>query len=118
MKIPAGKLRNLVTIQQRVAGQDAGGEPLNQWTAWQQAWARIVSVSGMEQFRGIQFSPETTHQVFMRWLDGITPMHRILTDEGKILDILAVNYAERRMDDQVILTCKERITQSGSLDMG
>ena len=118
MAIQAGKLRDSITLQQRDAGQDGGGQPASTWTVWQTVWARVVSVRGSEELRNQQFSAEVTHVVTIRWLDGVTPMHRIVTGDGKILDILSVNYGERRLDDTVMITTRERITQAGDEDVG
>lgn len=115
--IPAGKLRVLITIQQRSSTQDNFGQPQNSWSTFAQVYARVRSVSGSEQFKGQQFSPEVTHQVTIRYLDGVTPMHRVLTPDNKILDILSVNYGERQLDD-VVMTCCERITQAGDANVG
>jgi SPP1 family predicted phage head-tail adaptor len=113
MTIKAGQLRNRVTIQAPSTARDGMGQPSKTFTDWQTVWARIVSMGGAEQFKGQQYSPEVTHQVTMRWLDGVTPMHRLTTEDGKLLDILYVNYGERRIDDTLILICKERLGVSG-----
>lgn len=119
MKIQsAGKLRSRISIQARDAGQDDTGQPSTTWSEWQAVWARVVSVSGTENFKGQQYSPEVTHVVTVRWLDGINPLHRIVADTGQILDIISVNYGERPMDDIITITCKERISQDGDLDVG
>lgn len=117
MITPAGKRRSLITIQTRDSGNDAMGAPLNTWSNWNQVWARVVSTGGSEEFKGQQYSPEVTHQVFLQFLAGITPMMRVVTPDGQILDILFANYGERKLDD-VILQCKERLTDSGSLNVG
>lgn len=116
---PAGKLRNLITIQQRSASQDSYGQPnaAGTWSTFKQVYARIRSVAGSEGFKGQQYAPEVTHEVTIRFLDGVTPMHRVLTSDNRILDILSVNYGERRLDD-VVITCKQRLGQSGDLNVG
>jgi head-tail adaptor len=106
---PAGQRRNLIQILQRSAGQDAAGQPLQTWTTFATEYARIVSHGGSELFKAQQFNPEVTHLVYMPWIDGLVPTTMaILTPDGIYLDILYVNYGERRLDDTVI-TCKQRI---------
>jgi SPP1 family predicted phage head-tail adaptor len=117
MITPVGKLRSLITIQQRSSGKSASGQPVNTWTTFKQVYARLRSVTGSENFKGEQYSPEVTHEVTLRFVDGITPMMRVLTPDGKILDIKSANYGERKLDD-VVLTCVERISKSGDLDVG
>jgi SPP1 family predicted phage head-tail adaptor len=109
MTIPSGQLRNLITIQQRSEAQLAGGQPSTDWETFMQVWAKVVSMSGKEQFTAQQLSPEVTHQIKIRWLDGVTALMQILMDDGTVLDIMSVNYAERRLDDEVTLLCKQRV---------
>ena len=108
-RVQAGQLRHLIQIQTRASGQNASGDLSETWTTWNTVHARVVSAAGSEPFRGQQFAPEITHVVTIRWLDGVDPTMRIVTDDGHYLDIQSVNYAERRIDDTVILTCKERL---------
>lgn len=115
--IEAGKLPDRIQIQTRDVGQDAAGQPLNSWTTWNTVWSRVESVGGMEPFRAAQFAAEVTHQVTVRWLDGLTPLQRILTARGQILDVLTVNYPVRKIEP-VKLICKERISQGGDEDVG
>ena len=115
--IQHGKLRRRISIQNRDAGQDAAGQPLTTWTEWVNVHARIVSAAGAETFRGMQFNPEITQVVTILWLDGVNPLQRIVTDQGQILDIINVNYGERRQDG-VMITCKERLGQDGDVDVG
>lgn len=106
----AGKLRTRITFQSRVATQAAGGQPTDSWTNYATVYARVVSVSGKEEFKGQQFNPEVTHQVTVRWsalVDALTPLYRISVG-SRFLDILSVNFGERRIDP-VMLTCKERV---------
>jgi SPP1 family predicted phage head-tail adaptor len=112
---PAGKRRQRVTFQVRAAGQGSMGQPVNTWTDVLTVYARVVSVSGKEEFKGQQFNPEITHQVTIinsTSTDQLTPMHRISVG-GKILDIQAINVGERRLDP-IVITCKERVANTGN----
>ena len=115
--IQAGTLRSVIEIQSRDQAQDAMGQPINLWTTWAKQHAQIVGVNGAENFRGKQYAPEATHQVKTRWIKGLTPLNRILTNDGLILDIIAVDYPER-MIELITIQCKERISQDGDLDVG
>jgi SPP1 family predicted phage head-tail adaptor len=111
----AGKLRHRITFQVRAAGQGSMGQPVNTWTDLFTVYARVVSVTGKEEFNGQQFNPEITHQVTIRnstSTDQLTPMHRI-TFGGKILDIQAINVGERRLAP-IVITCKERVLNTGN----
>jgi SPP1 family predicted phage head-tail adaptor len=120
MKATAGRRRHLVTFQARDTGRNDTGQPKKTWSTFATAWVRIESVQGSEKFAQGQFSPEVTHVVTALPIDvdGLTPMHRVLTDEGMILDIQYINSTERRMDGEVMMTCKQRIGAAGDLDVG
>jgi SPP1 family predicted phage head-tail adaptor len=105
----AGRLNHRIQIQQRDSTQGSSGQPATTWTTLCTVWARIVSIGGAESYRGQQLAPEITHLVTLRWRDGITSLHRVLTDDGHYLDILFPNYAERHRDDTLTLHCKERV---------
>lgn len=118
--IKAGTLRAVIEIQSRSDAQDDAGQPLNTWTTWAKQHAQIIGVSGNESFRGMQLNPEMTHQVMTRWVEvpkRITDLDRLLTDDGMILDIISADYPERRTE-LIKLTCKQRISQGGDLDVG
>ena len=117
MGMDAGKLRTLVTIQQRETSQDGAGQPSTTWDDLATVWARVVSVKGSEDFKGQQLSPEVDYRVWMRRFPAgttLSPRHRILftDDDGvtqRYLEILNVNPSERSIDDTIFVQCKERI---------
>jgi SPP1 family predicted phage head-tail adaptor len=111
----AGKLRQRITIQTRGTTQNAMGQPSSTWNDTLTVYARVVSVSGKEEFKGQQFNPEVTHQITIRSstaAEAITPLQRISTN-GRILDIISVNFGERRIDP-IMITCKERVLDTGT----
>lgn len=111
----AGKLRQRITFQARAAASGSMGQPSSTWNDVLTVWARVVSARGQEQFSGQQYNPEVTHEVTVRSspdIDAITPLHRI-SFGSKILDILTVNFGERRQDP-VMITCKERVLSTGT----
>jgi SPP1 family predicted phage head-tail adaptor len=120
--IKAGELRAVIEIQSRSNAGDAAGQPLNTWTTWAKQRGRSVGIQGNEAFRAMQFNPEMTHQITIRWIDGITPLSRILatdvmTGKVSILDVISVDYPERATE-LIKIGCKERISQGGDLDVG
>ncbi|MGO4304195.1 phage head closure protein [Cupriavidus sp. RAF12] len=46
-----GRLRNLVTIQRLVAGQDEIGEPVSTWVDVATVWANVAHKSGLESIK-------------------------------------------------------------------
>jgi len=119
--IKAGQQRKYIQLQARDAGQDSCGQPPTTWTTYAWTWASVISPTGNESFRGMQFAPEVTHLCILRWGDdtqNLNPaINRIITPEGWILDIQHVNFGPRRIDP-IMVTCLQRLTQTGSLDVG
>lgn len=110
--IKSGQLRDRVTVQTRDAGTDALGGPMTTWSDYSTAPGRVQHVGGGKVFAGYQFTPETTHHVTMRWIDGVDSNMRLLvhSEAGQTLylEIMFINYSERRQDDEMTLVCKER----------
>lgn len=106
--IEAGTLRAVIQLQVKSGGQDASGQPATTWTTTAKVFARVVGVNGSENFRGMQFDPEMTHQVTTRWIPNVSPLNQIVTDDGMVLDILSVDYPERKTELLSIM-CKQRI---------
>ena len=110
MALRAGDMRHSVQIQERGPGYTTEGAPVNEWVTWATVNARIVQIGGGKMYAGMQFAPETTHHVAIYWLDGVTNANmRIVTDDGRYLEIMIVNYSERRLENFVGLECKERM---------
>lgn len=111
MITPAGKRRTLIDIKQRDTGQDSMGQPVNTWTTYATVYARVVSESGRELYSAQQFNPEVTHLVCLQWstdVQNLLPQMAVITPEGIWLDIIAVNFGERHLDD-IVMTCKQRV---------
>jgi SPP1 family predicted phage head-tail adaptor len=113
MNIQPGMRSHRIQLQRRSGLRDALGQPSQTFTTYGKVWARVRSLQGRELYLAQQFSPETTHEVMLAWekglTDGISPLDRILLEDGKtMLDIQYCNYGETRLDD-VVLLCKERL---------
>ena len=63
--------------------QDSGstrndvGEIVESWSEYAAAWMSIVKLSGGELVTAQQIKPNSTHEVTMRYQEGITPDMRI-----------------------------------------
>ena len=104
--IPAGTLRQRITIQQSTDSQDATGQPIRTWAnVISGVPARVESVAGGETVRGRQVMAQTTTLLTTRWMSGITPSMRIVFC-NRTLGILRVNdpVGDRR---ELRIECKE-----------
>lgn len=103
-----GALRHRLTLEAplRVAGE--GGTAVLQWTALATVWAEIVAVSGGEVAAGDGTRGAVTHEVRLRWRDGVLPAMRFVADAGRILEIRSVRDPGGRRR-WLVCACEERL---------
>ena len=76
--IPSGKLRFFARIEQDSGTtRNSVGEVTESWSEFAAAWMDIVKLSGGELVTAQQIKPNSTHQVTMRYQDGVTSDMRI-----------------------------------------
>lgn len=102
----AGRLRHQVTIQQLTRTTDGAGGYTQSWSTFATVWAQVTPVRGLEQPLGDGTAAPITHEVRLRWVDGVRPDMRISHD-GRTLTISGppLNIDER--DREMVLTCSE-----------
>ena len=108
MVIRAGRLRQLVTIQQPTFTQDAAGQQTASWGDVEaDVPAEVEAVAGGETRRGLQVEATVTTVITMRWRADVGPTWRIVHD-GRTLNIeRAVDPDGRRIE--LVGQCKEVI---------
>lgn len=104
----AGALRQLVTIQQPVAGSsDNYGQPAVTWSDVATCYAAIEPTGGVEQFRGLQLRATTTHLVRLRFHAAVTSAMRLKWGSRYLyFDGPPRNVGERGRE--LLATCQER----------
>ena len=104
MGLTVGQLRNRVTLQARVAGQDDWGQPVEQWQPTATCWADVRLVSGMEAAKAGAEISRARASVRIRYRDGVHSGMRALI-AGAVYDIKAVlpDLARR---DYIDLVCE------------
>lgn len=100
-----GTLNRRVTIQQRTAGYDEAGQPIEAWTDVVRVWANIAGQTGMGTITRNQDSiPGSVerYSIRIRYREGITSGMRALHN-GQAFDIRQVrmDFAERVYTDLV-----------------
>lgn len=103
----AGKLRHRVDIQKPTNAQNSLGETVPTFVDQDRVWAEVMPLSGRELLAARQTTGEVTHQVTIRWRDGLTPTHRIRFGT-RIFEILSVINVEERNREMRVL-CKEHV---------
>jgi len=109
MPLPAGILRETVTIQAPVGSRDQSGAPVQTWTTYATRRAEILAETYIEQPRKSQRNG-TQYSVRMRYVKGLTAAMRLRWDSrgGKILGISS--FLERGVFEEHELVCEEAVT--------
>jgi SPP1 family predicted phage head-tail adaptor len=75
--ITAGDLNKQVIIETKSASRKAGGGNTVTWATVCAVWAKITPRPTNEFLRALGKDPQTSHKIFMRYRDDITPRERI-----------------------------------------
>lgn len=85
----AGHLNRRITLQQRTAGQDATGQPVQTWTDVATVWAGIKAKTGRELDLAKSVQSEVSHTITIRYRTGISAAMRAVLGT-RIFNIAAV----------------------------
>ena len=85
----AHRLRHRVTIEQKTAGADAWGQPVETWETVAIVPAEVWPLSGREYIAAQAEQAGVTTKITIRYQAGIEPAMRI-THDGKTYNIKAV----------------------------
>lgn len=95
--MPAGRLRDRITLLTRQAGRDAVGQPLNGWDESSPIWADVQMIGGREQLRAGREVSEGQYSIRIRYRSSVTTAQRIrLAVSGEVLDIKLAQPDQRR----------------------
>ena len=107
-----GKMNQRVILQSKVVTVDTYGGEVVSWKSEKTVWASIKPVSGREYFMARQMQDETTHQVRIRYFEGVIPTWRVKYGD-RILNIQSVINPDEGNNEMVLMCVEERISQSG-----
>jgi len=99
-----GKLKNRIRIQQRGAGQDELGQPVDTWADLATVWADIAHPSGLQSIRADAESSVVKASIRIRRRADVTAGMRVVYGTT-VYDIQAVLPNERSRD-YVDLVCE------------
>jgi SPP1 family predicted phage head-tail adaptor len=97
----AGDYRKLVTIQQRSLTQDSYGGQSETWSDVMTVWASIEPLSSRELMAAQAVQSETTHQIRIRYMPGITADMRAVYN-GRYFNLARPLNTEERNIELVI----------------
>lgn len=103
----AGKLKHEILIQQQTTTQNNYGEPQNTWTTVFTCWANIKPLVGREFLDASRINSDLTHDVTIRYRDGVYPKMRISYD-SRYFDIISVINSQEA-GQWLFLKCRELI---------
>ena len=85
-----------VTITARNVVKDSGGRETVTWVERSTRWANKRPISGGEQMRAGQISPDALFDFTFRWADGLVVETDRLTCEGSTFEVLHIAEMGRR----------------------
>jgi SPP1 family predicted phage head-tail adaptor len=101
----SGKLRHLVTLEQRTTAPNEFGEPVESWSTYRTVRASREDIAGREWFAAQQTQSEVTTRFELRYMDGVTTAMRVMA-AGVPYNIVSVADPEGRRRKLVLLTTR------------
>jgi SPP1 family predicted phage head-tail adaptor len=102
--LAAGKLKTLISIQQRDLTQDSAGQPSDDWVEVAKPWAWIRVLNGREFATSGSDASQATSSIRIRYRSDITAAMRVVSPKGVIYDIVAV-LPDEDCNEYVDLAC-------------
>lgn len=110
----AGTLRHSVEVQQATEAVDDRHGIRKVWTTLAERRAQVTELGGTETVKADQLVANATHEVRLRWFDGLSPAHRLIHN-GRHLNIEAVSNPDGRKREQ-LCACIEDINASAQME--
>jgi len=105
--VRAGLLNQLIDIEERATTQDAAWQQSRTWTAFKSGiYARIRPLSGRELRSGEATRNVGTHEITIRYTEGITGAMRVKFGT-RYFNIIGVPRNSEERDRMIILDCEE-----------
>lgn len=92
---PIGALRHRLRLEQVDRVGDGAGGALQAWSTQAEMWAALRPLTGDEQVAAERTNGRITHEVIVRYRDGIQPAMRFVLGD-RVFDIRAVMDVEER----------------------
>lgn len=86
----AARLDTRVTVERPQTGEDDWGQPIEGWGLVASTWASVEPLTGRELFAAQAAQSETTYRLTVRYMAGIDATCRVVMDDGRTLQIVAV----------------------------
>lgn len=103
----SGRLRFKVKIEKNTPVHASPGVDTPSWSTFATVWADIQPLTGKEFFTGAELQAEVSHQIRIRYLDGVTSKMRVVYN-SRIFEIEAVINRDER-NKETVLACIEDV---------
>lgn len=101
----SGQLRHRVEVHSKTETANDTGEKVATWAKTADRWASIRPVSGKEGTHGGRIRETTTHEIKLRWVDGLTAENRVVFGSRTFEVESVLNFNE--IGEFATLLCKE-----------
>lgn len=95
MGVKIAELRHRIKFQSLSRVADGQGGWTESWVDFAEVWAKIRPKSAKERYFAQQIQPTVSHEIVIRWLDGLKTEMRVLF-EGRVFQIHGI----RREDEE------------------
>ncbi len=106
MSVRIGDLRHRLSLEAAAREDDGCGGAVETWLEQAQVWAAVRPMGGNEREAADQLAGRVTHEVWLRWREGVRPDMRFRF-AARIFEIRAVIDADERRRFLKCL-CEER----------
>ena len=105
LAIHSGDFRHRIAIHANTEGRDATGGMTESWATAETVGGSITPMTGRELFEAQQVKAQVTHKVIMWKNTTVTPSHKLLLEDGRILHIASVvDVGQRGVLSQLLCT--------------
>jgi len=101
--LKAGIMDQKAEIQTPTEGVNSIGEPTFTYSTFATRWMALLPLSGAERIASLQNEGTVTHRVRMRYITGLKPKMRLVS-EGRTFEIDSVVERGRREEHELLVT--------------
>lgn len=103
-----GKLKHQGTIEDLIKSQDGTGGVVENWETFCEVYCDIKPLNGNEKYVSHEKHATATHQVIIRYREGILPRMRLVA-RGRIFDLVAPALNINEQDKMMQLIVEEDV---------
>lgn len=98
----AGKLRHRLDVQAPEETQDTFGAVTLTWRSVGTVWGSVEAEGGQENWRADKVEADRSGTATIRYYPGLTSRHRLVTEDGRILNVVSAIDREGRRREMTV----------------